>query len=139
MTSFKVYTHQCLETYNRCFSWQQNLSTCLLEWDSVNTKFSKRPGSKPTQKFRACIWRFNVFVVAGLIGLGSCLHVILNVRSTEVSPQLVVLATGFAAISVIIWGTAWFAIMDIDEITSGFCALQDSKQLFGNIVFQHLF
>ncbi len=97
----------------------------IINWDSSTETFTT--SSKVCRTF--WIWYFNVFIVAGVIGFGSCVLVIVN--ASHNSATIVMAAIGLGAMSILLWGEAAIVIDKIDDIVDGLKRLKAFRQKLG--------
>lgn len=103
--------------YNSIYRIHQKLAPCPLVWDSKTELFVR--SNKKKTPFYPSVWNFNYFVVVGLIGVGSCIHVALNFNSPEVSTPLLVMAIGFGTMASLCVGGAWVVLKHVDVTAAG--------------------
>lgn len=134
MPNFKFQVSKAFLLYNKLFQNHHKLAPCALKWHETTELFHPNFPRNQTLKYNSIhLWYFNVFVVIGVIGFGSCLHVILNAQSNDVSKPLVVMSFGFATMSVLCWAAAYVIARHVDNIVSGFKAMYQVYDRLGKL------
>lgn len=133
MPNFKFQVSKAFLLYNKLFQNHNKLAPCALKWRETTEQFHHNYSNQTLKYNFIHLWYINVFLVIGLIGFGSCLHVILNAKSNDVSKQLLVMSFGFAAMSVLCWAAAYVIARHVDNIVSGFKAMYQVYDRLGKL------
>ncbi len=107
---FQSYTSSALHLYHSVYSY---LPPLVLEWCSAIAKF--QTGGNSNKKYWP--WYFNTFIVACVIGFGSCVDVVIHPK--EAGNSLSIVAFGLGSVSLLYWASAAVVIWNVDDIVSG--------------------
>lgn len=102
----------------------------VIKWSTSNEQFELQEKSLRKGYW---IWCFNTFIVAGLIGFGSCLDVVTH--KEEAGSSLAVISCGLASLSCLYWASSAVLIRNKDEIVGGIIDLKNVLKYLGK--FQH--
>lgn len=120
-----MHKFQCvpaLHLYNKLFRY---MPLMVIKWSSSNEQIELQ--GKSLRSY--WIWCFNTFIVAGVIGFGSCIDVIAH--KEEAGSSLVVISCGFASLSCLFWSCAAVLIWNKDEIVCGIIYLKKVLEYLG--------
>lgn len=84
--SSKIYTKEILNLYTRLFERINSISPMILQWDNKSNFLLPSSANLHESYFT---WYFNVFIITGLFGFGSCLTVIFHASEVKIGLLLI--------------------------------------------------
>lgn len=111
---FHFQSSKAFLVYESLFRLLNRLSPMALAWNSESETFF----AFQQPKNRYYVWYFNMFAVVGCIGLGSCLHVLLNWR--EVPQEQLIFSAIMALTATLIVAPALILVRKAKDIAEGF-------------------
>ncbi len=116
---------QCVPALNLHNQLFRYMTPMIIKWSASNEHFEFQ-GNSFWGYWR---WCFNTFIVAGVIGFGSCIDIIAHRK--EAGSSLVVISSGFASLSFIFWACATVLILRVEEIVGGIVYLRNILKYLG--------
>lgn len=123
---FRFHCSQALALHNKLYRCM-NREPMVIKWDSSTETFTKPNSSKLSPAY--WLWYFNVFIFIGLIGLGSCIWVVMDGKNND--NVLVMAAVGFGVLSVLGVAGAAVVIAEVDGIVDGFKSMKRLREKLG--------
>lgn len=123
-TPFQFQCAYALALYNEVFRYMAH-EPIIIKWNSSTETFSTSSKTCPSY----WLWYFNVFIVAGVIGFGSCASVVANAKENDA--PIVIAAMGFGMMAALLLCESAVFIAKIDGIVDGITCMKKLRQKLG--------